>query len=215
MRHFIWYSLLLFCTLEASVHVIGDSHSGEFANIEGCVIHYLGPRTMHRVGRDGLEVLDFKSLGIQENETVILAFGEIDARCHIGKQRDLHQRDLNEIIDTLLKNYFNTIFKNLSQYQHLNILTYTVTPPVIVAWNPEYESYGEPEDRVLISKLLNQRLIEMSSSFGFGTIDVYDDYANPDGTLIEEQSDGSLHIRTSCNQAIKEKLRECINRSLS
>lgn len=201
------FSLLLFLSsLQATIHVIGDSHSQEFANIQGCKIHYLGPRTMHRVGRDGLHLIDFQQLGIQEEDTVIFAFGEIDVRCHIGKQRDLRNRELNEIIETLITNYFKTITDNLSNYKHLNIITYTVTPPVLVAWNIEYESYGSLEDRVAISRLLNQKLIEMSLLFGFKTIDVYNDYADENGMLREDLSDGSVHIATSCNQAIKNKL---------
>jgi hypothetical protein len=71
-----------------NIHVFGDSHVSEFSNIPGCLLHYVGPITMHRIGRDGLNFLDMTSYGVQENEVAIFVFGEIDCRCHIGKQRD-------------------------------------------------------------------------------------------------------------------------------
>jgi hypothetical protein len=207
MKCFLMFiGLILLVHLHGALHVIGDSHSAEFSNIDGCIIHYLGPRTMHRIGRDGLAILDFKGLNIQENDVVVLAFGEIDVRCHIGKQRDYYDRDLNEIIDVLLENYFKTILMNRSLYEKIKILTYTVTPPIPEVLNPDYESYGSIQDRVFISKLLNQKLVEKSILTGIGCIDVYDDYADERGVLIPALSDGSLHIHSSCSQNIKEKL---------
>ena len=38
------------------IHIFGDSHSGLFAATPGAVIHYIGPVTMHKVGRDGVQV---------------------------------------------------------------------------------------------------------------------------------------------------------------
>lgn len=196
----------LFFSLESAIHVIGDSHSQEFLGIKNCIIHYIGPRTMHRIGRDGLSILNFKQFNIQENDTVVLVFGEIDVRCHIGRQRDFYERDLEEVLDTLLENYFKTITMNRSFYNNLNILTYTVTPPVLEAFNVGYESYGIAQDRVSISKLLNQKLIEKSLQAGFGVIDVYNHYADKNGILLPELSDGGLHINSSCNQAIEKSL---------
>lgn len=202
----ILISMLSFLPLESAIHVIGDSHSQEFAAIDGCIIHYLGPRTMHRIGRDGLAILNFRSLGIQENDVVVLAFGEIDVRCHIGKQRDLHLRTLEETVDTLLTNYFTTILNNQSLYNNIKVVTYTVTPPIPEILNPEYESYGPIEDRVSISKMLNKKLLDFSTKAGIDTIDVYLDYADENGILIPELSDGNLHINTFCNEPIRSKL---------
>jgi hypothetical protein len=36
------------------IYIFGDSHCGLFAKTPGATMHYLGPITMHRVGRDGL-----------------------------------------------------------------------------------------------------------------------------------------------------------------
>lgn len=211
MKIILFCFVLLFSYSYAMIHVIGDSHSLEFSNIDNTIIHYLGPRTMHRIGREGKALLDFKRLEIQDNDTVVLVFGEIDVRCHIGKQKELNNRSLNEIINTLLDNFFKTILDNLSQYSHLNILTYTVTPPSLLDHiDIHYGSYGTLAERIFISKLLNKKLIEMSYSFGFRTIDVYDDYSDKNGALIYCLSDGNVHINSLYNQAIQKKLNDCL-----
>lgn len=200
----IW--LMAFSSLEATIHVIGDSHSQEFSSIQECKIHYLGPRTMHRVGRDGLDLVNFKALGIQEGDVVVLAFGEIDVRCHIGKQRDFFHRNLEEVVHTLLDNYFCTISRNIAFYNNIHVVVYTVTPPIQSASNVGYESYGSAEDRVWITKMLNQNLIQKAKAMGLGVIDVYDDYADAKGLLLAEYSDTSVHIHPNCNHAIRQQL---------
>lgn len=100
--------------LESAIHVIGDSHSSEFSGIKDCFIHHIGPRTMYRVGRNGLKILNFKDYNVSENDLVILTFGEIDVRCHIGKQVDFHGRELDEVLSTLVSNYLNTVLENMA-----------------------------------------------------------------------------------------------------
>ena len=192
-----------------AVHVIGDSHSREFQGIENCFVHHTGPVTMHRVGRDGMNCVNFHSYGIKENDVVVMVFGEIDVRCHVGKQRDFAQRDLDEILNTLLFNYLNTILLNKSHYENLRVLTYTVTPPTDQALNIHYPFYGTIEDRVSISKKLNSKLISFAGFYGIDVIDVYDDYADAEGALIPALSDQNVHI--SDNQYIRKKLSALIH----
>lgn len=80
----IYFFLLVGLQGNAAVHIIGDSCSGEFRGY-GCSIHYLGPITMYRIERDKLNVIDFRKMEISEEDTVVLAFGEIDVRGHINK----------------------------------------------------------------------------------------------------------------------------------
>lgn len=188
------------------IHVIGDSHGHELNGIESNVFHPIGAITMHRIGRDGLNILNFKTLNIQEKDTVVLCFGEIDVRCHIGKQRDVAKRDLEEIIDTLATNYFQTILLNRALYTNISIIVYTVTPPANGASTAEYPMYGELGDRVAIAKKLNQKIREIAASKGIKVLDVYDDYSDQNGVLKRELSDGDVHILPSCNQKIREKL---------
>jgi lysophospholipase L1-like esterase len=198
---------------KAAIHVIGDSHSREFRQIPSCKIHWLGPITMHRVGRDGLACVNLQQLKVKEGDVAVFAFGEIDVRCHIGKQRDQKNRDLDEVIENLVIPYFHTLALNRALYKKLLIVVYSVTPPVEICLNPKFPSYGPVEDRVAIAKTLNARLADLCKQLEIEFLDVYEDYANPDGTLKVEYSDGGVHIAPAHNQAIAQKLNEILSRN--
>ncbi len=200
------FSVNLYADPYVSVKVFGDSHSREFNNIPGCTVHWIGPVTMHRIGRDGVTFLYLPSWGVLEGEVAVFSFGEIDVRCHLGMQRDLYNRSLDEVIDTLAVCYFNTILINRSAYDNLRCIVYSVTPPTSNGLNPAYPYYGTLEDRVMITKKLNKKLADLCSLTGVTFLDVYDDYANSEGSLNYALSDGHVHIRTECNQAIQQKL---------
>lgn len=190
------------------IFVFGDSHSKAFEGIFGCRVNHIGPITMHRIGRDGLQILDIRNHGVTNGAMAIFIFGEIDVRCHIGKQRDEKERDLDEIIDTLAQNYIRTILENYSLYESLHIVVCSVTPPSDFAFNPDYPRYGLIEERTLISQKLNKALATLCNAYNIEFLDVYDHYAAPDGSLRFEISDRNVHIRADCNQEIREKLWE-------
>lgn len=209
---YLFIFLAFFSSLEAVapremiVHAIGDSHQGEFSQIPGCACRWLGSITMHRVGRDGLNIVNLPMLGVQNNDAVIYCFGEIDVRCHIGKQRDVYHRDLDEIIDTLATKYIETILTNEFFYDQITSIVYSVTPPTDGHFNEHYPFWGPLEDRVEISKKLNQRLKELCEESDILFLDVYEAYANPDGTLNRALSDGTVHISAWHSQEIHKRL---------
>lgn len=195
-----------------TVHVIGDSHSMEFFHIPGCKVYWLGPITMHRVGRDGLCFLNIKNLQILEGQTVVFAFGEIDVRCHIGKQRDQQVRNLDEIIETLAIQYLHTILLNKAQYKDLTCIVYSVTPPTNQEFNPSFPFYGTLQDRIFIAKKLNARLAELCEQTGLEFLDVYQDYANIDGSLNPVYSDGGVHIHPQQSAFIRKRLEHILTK---
>lgn len=206
----LWINLNLYALDCTSIHIFGDSHAAEFSEIPNCTVHWLGPITMHRVGRDSVTFLHLPSHGIQEGQIVIFTFGEIDARCHIGRQRDLFNRNLEEIIDTLVKSYIDTILINRSLYQKLTCIVFSVTPPTNYNFNPQYPYYGTIEDRVIITQMLNNKLLEICKYFNIPFLDVYKDYANSDGTLNISFSDGTVHIHSAHHQFISNKLHQIL-----
>lgn len=187
-------------------YVVGDSHSLEFKGIPNCQTHHFRTHTMHRIGRDGLSGLNLTQLGVREGQAVVFAFGEIDARCHIGKQRDKFNRSLDEIIDTLVSNYIHTIALNRNLYSDLTCIIYSVTPPAYHIYDPTMPQWGTIEDRIAITKQLNQRLAEACHEMGFYFLDVYQDYADSQGSLVVELSDGNVHINSEHNGPIRNKL---------
>lgn len=190
-----------------TVHVFGDSHSKKgFSTIKGCKVHRLGPITMHRIGRDSLSFLDVAKFDVKENDTAVFVFGEIDVRCHIGKQRDLKGRDLDDIIDTLVKRYLATILENRNAYASLHCVVFAVIPPTNGAYNPKFPIHGTLEDRISITKKLNAKLAEECAKNDVALINVYDDFATPRGDLLPHLSDGTVHIEPKYNGPIRTQL---------
>lgn len=195
-----------------AIFVVGDSHANEFSQTPHCKIHHISSCTMHRVGRDGLSIINLPAWGIEEGQVVIFAFGEIDARCHIGKQRDVFNRTTEEIIATLVQNYLNTILLNRLAFNELTCVVYSVTPPTDIVFNPQYPAYGSLIDRVEITKRLNHRLAQMCKEMGFHFLDVYNDYADAMGVLRVELSDGNVHINPEFSGPIIAKLSQLISK---
>jgi lysophospholipase L1-like esterase len=199
----------------STIHVIGDSHSNELRGIPGCKVHGcpiagLGPITMHRVGRDGLAIINLIDLGVREGDVVVFCFGEIDARCHIGKQCTEFKRKVSEIIEKLATNYIKTILQNKILYKSLFCIVYSVTPPTDAEYNPLYPLYGTLEERIAFSKQLNAKLAELCKTFGIGFLDVYKEYSNKKGVLRKRFSDGGVHINPAYNKFISNKLYKII-----
>jgi hypothetical protein len=155
---------------------------------------------MHRVGRDGFDVAELLELGIRDGAIIVYSFGEIDVRCHIGRQRDLNQRDEKEILYTLARQYLRAIVQNQSHFQHLTQIVYNTVPPTDNTPNPDYPMYGSLEERVRITRSLNEILASLSSEYGVLFLSVYDDYCDRNGALRLDLSDGNIHIHPSYNQ---------------
>lgn len=190
------------------IHIIGDSHAFSFQNIENCVIHHLGPVTMHRIGRDGINIKDYD---VNENDYVVFFFGEIDVRCHIGIQRDKHKRDIEEITNTLANKFVLSILKNQEQFENIHFIIYSVVPPTNAHYNPTFPFYGTLEDRIIIAKKLNSVLKNLCKLNKIGFIDIYNHYSLQNGEMNPSMSEDAVHIHFNCNNEIKKCLFAYIN----
>jgi hypothetical protein len=229
---------LLYVSLKASidnipnVHVFGDSHSiacfrdgsrGLSFELTGndhifiyndfkipFSIHWIVDKTMHGVGKDGLNTLDIKKYNVLENDIVVFVFGEIDVRCHIGRQRDQKKRCLEEIINTLVNNYVATINENRVFYNNINCVIMSVLPPTNRGFNHAFPYYGTIEDRVNITKKLNSKLKEACLLNNIKYLDVYYLYADSNGSFNKALGDQSVHVGLNKNYPIKEALAKLI-----
>jgi hypothetical protein len=236
MRLKIFFSILLNFTwipfascVIPIIHICGDSHAVFcFSNLSTIVpadeflsfsfqkdnrlfpvpfaIHWLGPKTMYSIGRDGLAVLNIKNFNVSEKEIVIFVFGEIDVRVHIGKQRDQYHKLLDEILLSLVKNYFNTIILNKSNYKNITCMVMSVLPPINQCYNPSFPFYGSLEDRIEITRNLNAKLKKMCHKTNIEFFDVYDLFATPEGALNVQLSDGCVHVNKHYNKLVKDRL---------
>ena len=195
---FIWESWKRRHTGEgALLHTIGDSHGGgvtgllgAFDQVGGVTHHHLGPRLMHSVGRDGL---DLRAHGIADGDTVICCFGEIDCRCHIHK----FGPDYRRIIAATVDRYVQALLVNLDRLPHLRLCLYNVPPPIRKAGkpeNPEYPYLGSDAERLAYVTCMNELLAEQCERHRLVFVDVAREYADDQGFLRDSQSDGNVHI---------------------
>jgi hypothetical protein len=147
---------------------------------------------MHRVGRDKM-IPNWKPCS--QRDTVVFAFGEVDCRAHIGKQIELGRTE-NEVIDTLTKEYIDTI----CSVTNSRVIVVAVIPPTA---RKDYESsvvncgfpfVSSDEDRVRYTRSVNNHLFELCRKYNFIFFDPYEPYTREDGCLRRELSDGNVHI---------------------
>ncbi|PCI94361.1 hypothetical protein COB11_03965 [Candidatus Aerophobetes bacterium] len=196
-----------------SVHIIGDSHTRTFSRIPYCKIDWLGPVTLHRVGRDGLDIVDFRKLKIKDGDVVVFTFGEIDTRCHIGRQILDHKRKLHEVTELLAKKYIQTILANCKNYSNILPIVYLPTPPgnkQKEVPNYRFPFIGTNQQRVLWAKTLNKDLLKQCRKFKIPCINTYHIYSTPDGLLKRNLTDGHIHIHPRHAQPIKNRLDQII-----
>ena len=86
------------------VHTFGDSHCHNgFQDVPDVRTHPLGPKLCHSVGRDGISIK--VGYDVQNADTVIFCFGEIDCRCHVRRYLTESQ-DYKTVIDAIVRDYF-------------------------------------------------------------------------------------------------------------
>lgn len=227
------FGLLLFINLKLdalskqpkNIYVFGDSHawfnhkirfSGDisFVSVENVSVLFkirASPSvTMHRVGRDGLAYLDVTTYGIKSSDIVIFNFGEVDCRCHIGKQRDQSHQGLDIIIDRLAMAYINTIVANKKLIPNVTYAIMSVLPPTDQGFNSSVPYYGTLADRIQITNFLNRKLNKLCQENGLIFLDIAYLYSDQDGALKVELSDGIVHVGEGHNRSLK----ECVVKTL-
>ena len=202
-----------------TIHTIGDSHCqfGWPTETGKVVSHRIGPILCYSFGLDPLARCPIKSMGIQNGDTVIFCLGEIDCRCHIHKYVE-NGGDYAQIIKQLVETYFKAItiivaFSGLSLKQ---VGVYNAVPPVIkgtVPENPDYPFLGRNQDRLLYTRCFNYWCREKCAEYGYVFFDVYNKYADSNGFLNHELSDGNVHIKNG--QYIAEFITNTFGISLS
>jgi hypothetical protein len=147
---------------------------------------------MHRIGRDKSIV---NWIPCSPNDTIILAYGEVDCRGHIGKQIDLGRQE-EDVITELTSEYIDTIRRVVTGH----VVVVAVIPPTTHAeYRAENPDGGFPfvssdADRVRYTKKVNQSLAVLCKQNGFVLFDPYGPYTREDGCLRRELSDGNVHV---------------------
>ncbi len=179
-----------------TMHIFGDSHAHyNFARCGNATVHWMGPWTMHRVGRDGaVFVIHMAQPGPEDR--IVLTFGEIDVRCHLIRIARQEQRNIEAMIETLVDRYLAAIQTAMDIFQRTPRIGILGTVPQMDAIipNPETPSFGSLQDRTVVRRWLNAALRRRCADHGFQYIDVPRCYEAKDGSLRLGMSDGHAHI---------------------
>jgi hypothetical protein len=177
----------------------GDSHGiMMFINlsVENTNLCDIG-KTMFSLGRD-TRINNFRPTDTDENSTVCFVYGEIDVRCHIGKQVALGA-DYYVVCTSLVDKYFMAIKQLVKKYKQIIIVG--VPPPTDETDHRHTGAHEKPlpfvgtnAERVLYTNTLNASLKRACSEYGFKFFDPYDPYKRADGCLNYSLSDNCVHI---------------------
>jgi hypothetical protein len=192
-----------YCTgtlIEPKIHIYGDSHAcASFNNLK--VNHrnlFKHGSTMYKIGRDN-SIINFLPSHCSEDRIFCLVFGEVDSRCHVGKQVHYGRHHLT-VCKELVEAYFKTIYNKITQSKAIVIVG--VSPPTDPEdhnrkdhpHDPPIPFVGTNEARVIYTDEINRLLKEYSVKYGYHYFNPYDFYKRPDGCLNYTISDKCLHI---------------------
>lgn len=179
-----------------AVYVFGDSHAHyTFARCPDVATFWLGPRTMHRVGRDGASFVPHLATP-KPDDAVILVFGEIDVRCHIARVARLRGRPIEYVIGELVDRY---VVRTRATFEHFGIQSRIFmlgAPPPMdpIIPNPELPVHGPLTERIAIRRMLNAVLEAHAKAFDITYVPIPPLYEEPDGSMRMRLSDGHAHI---------------------
>jgi hypothetical protein len=186
------------------IYIYGDSHahfSFKNLNLPYTDLHQASI-TMYRVGRDNKIINFINTDFLQSNDIIILAYGEVDCRCHIQRQTDMGRNE-DEIINELVTNYIRTIKNNITTaFATSNIILVGIIPPTTQAdyellngpITHEFPFVGTDNDRVRYTNKVNKLLETEAKKNNYIYFNPYSYYTRDDGTLKHELSDLLVHV---------------------
>ena len=198
----------------SSIYIYGDSHAR--FNFENLSIPNINLNqnsiTMFRIGRDNM-IINFSNEHNGPNNTFILCYGEVDCRCHIGQQIR-NRREIEEVCESLVSNYFNTIKNNITEYKQIIICSIVPTmdqnyfESIYGPITHEFPFVGDDNERINNTNIINKKLKEYCEKYNFKFLDFNSEYSNSNGTLNVDDSDNIAHILK--NEIIHKKLFEIL-----
>ena len=185
------------------IYLYGDSHANKgFQNLAVPFQNrHCSSITMFRIGRDNM-IINHNPQEVSEKDTVLLAYGEVDCRCHIQRQINAGRNE-DDVICELISNYFRTIKNNIhpqSKVVIVSIIPTTKQSELESIHGPITHAFpfvGTDEDRVRYTVKMNHLLEINAKHNGYYFFSPYAHCTNPDGTLCFEMSDTCGHLKDS------------------
>jgi hypothetical protein len=186
------------------IHTLGDSHcaAGWRNVLPDERIHWLGAKLCYSVGRDGLPLKSNynpqlnRPFNINNGDTVIFSFGEIDCRCHVHKYIT-EEKTYKDIIDEIVDKYFVSIQNAVNEFEQLKAVVYNVVPTVEKKHYEEDAGFpflGTDEERKQYVLYFNERLRQKCLEYNYVFCNIYDKYTDTNGLLNKDQGNG-VHIK--------------------
>ncbi len=192
---------------DRNLYVIGDSHTDLFRRIDRSVVRWVGPVTMHRVGREANGMFKYENYGVNKDAVVVSVFGEIDVRAHIMRIVQSTSTPITDLIDNLVSLYVATVRHAFINSQARMQIIAGLVPPCPGMSAGGFAVAGTPEQRVVLTTAINDRLRFSCRLFGFGYLDQYTPFAADDGTLAPQWTDDGLHISRKHTEVIVPQLK--------
>lgn len=182
------------------IHIYGDSHAFfSFKNLKlAHKDHHQASITIFRVGRDN-QIIKFDNNIINENDIIVLSYGEVDCRCHIQRQIN-NGRNEDDIINELVDKYFLTIRNNVTKKCKIIIVGIipptkqndyeTINGPIL----HEFPFVGDDTNRVRFTQKMNNALKDKCLINNTIYFNPYDYCTRSDGTLDYDFSDRCVHL---------------------
>ncbi len=215
-----------------NLYILGDSHVNIYriSNINkyfNCSIHHTDceyssrigqfkPFLMNTITNKGKEFLSCYINNIK-NSFIMFIFGEPDVRIHIHKQINLYNRNEEEIIDTLSKNYVNFIIEICKLCDSTPIIRYILPPVDKDFWEIEiFKANGTIDERVRYTNKLNDKIKHycyINNVLFFENINKTL-LTNENGSLKEEYIIGQTHYNENSIELINQEILYFLEKSL-
>lgn len=183
------------------IHVIGDSHALAYRAWPPFVVHYMGPSTMHNLGKpNGTNRSVYKLNKAlrrvrKDKDIIVLVFGEIDCRIHFYYQykKQGEGRPIRRLIE-------ETVGKFMALVATMTKEGYKVVVQGVVGPGRETNKYGYSEyagekERAEIYREFNRQLRESCIKNGILFIDLYRETVGGDGLVKKNLARDEVHIK--------------------
>lgn len=170
------------------IHCIGDSHSSIFSGkdemqpiwpdksndgLENFRSYRIGAATAYNLETKTYIIDQIISSQVNEEDTVVFCFGEVDIRAHIIKQAVFQNRPILDLVKECVSRYWNVI----CNYRSLGCKMAVWGP--IASWSEEKPysgpSYGTDEERNITTLLFTEELRLLSKDSDIKIISIFEE----------------------------------------
>lgn len=185
------------------IHTFGDSHASSahsgWSECNNVITHHLGAVLCYSFGKEKLTRCNISNFNVNDGDSVIFCFGEIDCRNHVNKHIT-SDNTYKLIIDNIVTNYFDAIKENIkyckSKLKHISV--YNVIPPIRYRYEAPPHPFpylGTDEERKEYVVYFNKQIEKKCKDNDYIFFNVYEQIKDSEGFLKKELSDDNCHLK--------------------